>query len=108
MPSRLFLTTLLICLSPFAQAASRACQAEAQFIARVTRVEVVDQKRCKVFLTEPSHFAESMVCPLSWSLLANKGLTLERRSERGCPVQPGQDISGVAVLPVDGNDILLD
>ncbi len=108
MSTRFLLAVLTLALAPLSHADDRACNAEAQFIARVERVENLNQKNCRAFLTAPAHYAQSIVCPLSWNRLALQGLTVTRSANGACSVRPGEEISGVAVLPAGGTDIILD
>ncbi len=103
-------TFILVLVTPFSMAFSAApsCNAEAQFVARVARIAVVDHESCKAFLAAPSYFAPSGVCPLLWNELAMTGISFPLTSEQRCSVRPGQELAGVAVRALDGTTIILD
>jgi hypothetical protein len=79
------------------------CLGEAQIIATVAFNEPVSADSCRATVQANVRFyAESQVCPLSFSDVVSKGILIPADSFQ-CSLLPGDEISGVIVLDEAGN-----
>lgn len=98
---RILLAFLVLSLQ---QLASANCLGEAQIIGQVQSVQISkDSQSCTISLNPQMtrFFSESQVCPLDLADIYSAGITFPV-SKAGCPVQAGQEISGVLAVQPNG------
>lgn len=95
---------LALLIMSFQQVVSANCLGEAQIIGQVQSVKInKDSKSCTISLNPQMtrFFSENQICPLDLADVYSVGITYPL-SKAGCPVQAGQDISGVLAVQPNG------
>lgn len=102
------LTALLLVTTVNTQSA-QACQAEAQVIAPIARIEK-SMTSCKVFIdpTQVRFFASSIVCPLDLSEIVSEGVEVGLQNGHDCKADVGTDLNGVVVRPLMTGRLVLE
>ncbi len=103
----ILVSSLFTAVNAMAAYPAQPCQAEAQVIAPIVRIEK-SMTSCKAFIdaAQVRFFASSVVCPLDLTDLASEGVEVGLQNGHDCKLDVGADLNGV-VIRAPGSDRLV-